>query len=410
MIERVQRMKFGIFMAPFHRVGENPTLSLKRDMKLIEHLDELGYDEVWIGEHHSYARELIADPMIFIAAAAQRTKRIKLGTGVTSLPYHHPFMVADRMLQLDHMTEGRAMLGVGPGVLASDAYMLGIDPLTQRPRMLEALDAIMQLFRTREPLNIKTDWFTLRDARLQMANYTFPHVPVAAASSFTPTGPMAAGKHGIGLLSVAGADHSDFERTWGWAEEAAAESGKKISRADWKVVVPIHLADSKQEAIDDIRAGYLRQAYVGDRKHMEVAAAAPPFAGGTKTIEEAVERGSVIVGTPDDAIAQMEVLQERSGGLGGLLGLAHEWTSTEKTHRSYELWARYVAPRFQGQMDTLVENRDWIEDRLGTVFGGSGAAQKKAFTDAGKEVPEAMRKAIEDLRRSRDGTKEATPR
>ena len=263
----------------------------------------------------------------------------------------------------------------------------------RRPQ--EEVNAIMRLFRTREPLNIQTDWFTMRDARLQMANYTFPHVPVAAAASFTPTGPMAAGRHGIGLLSVAGADHADFERTWGWAEEAAAESGKQISRADWKVVVPIHLADSKQEAINDIREGYLRQAYVGDRKNMEVAAAAPPFAGGTKTIEEAVERGSVIVGTPDDAIVQMEALQERSGGLGGLLGLAHEWTSTEKTHRSYELWARYVAPRFQGQMETLIQSRDWIEDRMGLVFGGSGAAQVKAFTDAGKEVPEAMSKAME---------------
>ncbi len=90
------RMKFGVFLAPFHRVGENPTLALKRDMQLIEKLDELGYDEVWIGEHHSYARELIGDPFIFIAAAAQRTRRIKLGTGVTSLPYHHPLLVADR--------------------------------------------------------------------------------------------------------------------------------------------------------------------------------------------------------------------------------------------------------------------------------------------------------------------------
>jgi limonene 1,2-monooxygenase len=404
LIYRPNRMKFGIFLAPFHRVGENPTLAMKRDMGLIEHLDYLGFDEVWIGEHHSYAREIIADPMIFIAAAAERTKRIKLGTGVTSLPYHHPFLVADRMLQLDHMTEGRAMLGCGPGVLTSDAYMMGIDPLTQRQRMNESLEAIMQLLRTREPVSIETEWFTMRDARLQMANFSDPHLPVAVAASFTPTGPMAAGKHGIGLLSVAGASHEAFERTWGWVEEAAAESGKQVSRADWKVVIPVHLADSKEEAIADVREGYKRQAYVGDRFNQEGPVAPPPFAGGAPTVEEAIERNGVIVGTPDDAIAALEQIQERSGGIGGLLGLAHEWTTTEKTNRSYELWARYVMPRFQGQTQVLEENRNWIEGRLDTVFARTAAAQVKAFSDAGKELPTEMKEAMDRMRRAREGS------
>src|SRR3712207_6136258 len=190
MVYKPARMRFGIFMAPFHRVGENPTLALERDLELIEHLDRLDFDEAWVGEHHSGARELISEPMLFIAAAAQRTRRIKLGTGVTSLPYHHPFMVADRMVQLDHMTRGRAMLGIGPGLLASDAYMLGIDPTVQRQRMNEALDAIMALLRREGPVTVQTDWFALREARLQLANYTEPHLPVAVATSFTPAGPV----------------------------------------------------------------------------------------------------------------------------------------------------------------------------------------------------------------------------
>ena len=404
MVYRPNRMKFGIFMAPFHRVGENPTLSLKRDMRLIDHLDSLGFDEVWIVEHHSFGREIIADPMIFIAAAAERTKRIKLGTGVTSLPYHHPLLVADRMLQLDHMTEGRVMLGCGPGVLTSDAYMMGINPVTQRQRMNEALDVIMQLLRTREPVTKETEWFTLREARLQLANYTDPHVPVAVACTFTPSGPMAAGKHGIGLLSVAGAGNEAFERTWGWVEEAAAESGQTPSRADWKVVIPIHLADSKEQAIEDVREGYKRQAYVGDRYNQDGPSAVPPFAGGAPTVEEAMERGGVIVGTPDDAIEAVARIQERSGGIGGILGLAHEWTNTEKTHRSYELWARHVMPRFQGQIEVIENNRNWIESDLGKVFHGTGAAQAKAFTDAGKELPPQMKAAMDAIRKAREGT------
>src|SRR3970040_1010419 len=147
MTYRPTRLNFGIFMAPFHRVGENPTLALERDLELLELLDRLDYDEAWIGEHHSAGWELIASPEIMIAAASQRTRRIRLGTGVGSLPYHHPLMVADRMVQLDHLTRGRAMLGVGPGALSSDAYMMGIDPVTQRPRMDESLGAIMRLLR-----------------------------------------------------------------------------------------------------------------------------------------------------------------------------------------------------------------------------------------------------------------------
>src|ERR687883_1002585 len=144
-------MRFGLFMAPFHPVGQNPTLALERDLDLIVHLDRLGFDEVWIGEHHSAGWEIIASPEVFIAAAAERTKNIKLGTGVISLPYHNPLMVANRMVLLDHLTRGRVMLGVGPGALVTDALMLGIEPDTQRPRMAEALDAIIRLLTTTEP-------------------------------------------------------------------------------------------------------------------------------------------------------------------------------------------------------------------------------------------------------------------
>ena len=195
-------LKFGIFLAPFHRVGENPTLAIARDVELLEWLDWLGYDEAWIGEHHSAGWELIALPELIIAAAAERTKHIKLGTGVTSLPYHHPFMVAQRFVQLDHMTRGRAMMGCGPGALTSDAYMLGIEPSTQRPRMLEAMDAIMRLLKCEEPVTMKTDWFEMRDARLHLRPYTDPHFEIAVASTITPFGMIAAGTHGVGVLSI----------------------------------------------------------------------------------------------------------------------------------------------------------------------------------------------------------------
>ncbi len=387
MVYRPKRMKFGIFLAPFHRVGENPTLALKRDMKLIEWLDELGYDEAWIGEHHSFGREIIADPVVFMAAAAERTRRIKLGTGVLSLPYHHPLMVADRMVQLDHMTEGRVMLGVGPGALTSDAHMMGIPTVEQRRRMGESLDAIMALLQG-QSVTMKTDWFELKDARLQLASYSDPHLPVAVAASFTPSGPTAAGKHGVGLISVAGVDNKGFERTWGWAEEAAAESGQKISRADWKVVVPIHVADTRKEAIAQIEAGYKARPYTGDAR-------APGAGNGglfatAGTLEEQAEKGTALIGSPDEVAQAIETIVERSGGIGGVLGLAHEWATTEQTHRSFELFARHVAPRFQGQLAPIEQSRDWVEAHMREVFGATPAAMERAFTDAGKELPPAM--------------------
>src|SRR5438045_9794096 len=140
-------LRFGVFLAPFHPAGQNPTAALERDLELITRLDELGFDEAWIGEHHSAGFEIIASPEVFIAAAAQRTRHIRLGTGVSSLPYHHPLMLADRPVLLDHLTKGRTMFGVGPGALPSDAFMMGIPTDKQRERMEESLEVILRLFR-----------------------------------------------------------------------------------------------------------------------------------------------------------------------------------------------------------------------------------------------------------------------
>ncbi len=196
-------LRSGIFLAPFHALGENPTLAIERDMELVEHLDRLNYHEAWIGEHHSGGFEIIACPEMFIAAAAVRTRNIRLGTGVVSLPYDHPFTLASRMAQLDHMTRGRAMFGVGPGSLIYDAEKIGLKAADQRRRMAESLDAIVELMDGRT-VTAKTDWFTLAEARLQLAPYSQPGMEMAVACSRSPVGAVASGKHGIGMLSMGG--------------------------------------------------------------------------------------------------------------------------------------------------------------------------------------------------------------
>src|SRR5579862_7469279 len=216
-------LRSGIFLAPFHALGENPTLALERDMELLQHLDKLNYHEAWIGEHHSGGFEIIGCPEIFIAAAAERTKHIKLGTGVVSLPYHHPWLVADRLVLLDHLTHGRLIFGAGPGALPTDAYIMGIDPVDQRPMMEQSLEAILALLRSDEPVTRQTDWFTLLEGRLQVRPYTQPHFEVAVAAMVSPSGPRLAGKYGVSLLSLSmSAIEGGFAaigQAWGVVEE-----------------------------------------------------------------------------------------------------------------------------------------------------------------------------------------------
>ncbi len=348
-----ERMKFGIFLAPFHALGENPTLAIHRDLELIEWLDDLGYDEAWVGEHHSAGWETIASPEVFIAAAAERTKHIKLGTGVSSLPYHHPLILADRIVLLDHLTRGRFQFGVGPGALSSDALMMGIEPVTQRPRMEEALDAIIRLFTEVEPINCETDWFTLRNARLQLRPYTKPYPKIAVAAVQSPAGMRLAGKHGAAVLtfSVPRGDKREgaLREFWAIAEESAAQHGKTMDRNEWRIVIHCHLAETREEAFAQtrIKAGEYQRGYF-----TETLAHDDPNAGipQDELLPWLVEQHAWCVGTPDDLVAFIEMLDERSGGFGGLMLQAVEWADRDAVRKSYELLARYVMPRFQGAL------------------------------------------------------------
>ncbi|MGH7043700.1 MAG: LLM class flavin-dependent oxidoreductase [Acetobacteraceae bacterium] len=383
-------LKFGIFLAPFHRLGENPTLAIGRDVELLEWLDHLGYDEAWIGEHHSAGWELIASPELIIAAAAERTKHIKLGSGVTSLPYHHPLLVAQRFVQLDHMTRGRAMLGCGPGALTSDAYMLGIEPATQRPRMLQAMDAIMRLLKCEEPVTMKTDWFEMREARLHLAPYTDPHFEIAVASTITPFGMIAAGTHGVGVLSIGAGLPGGPEALatqWKIAEDAAAKSGKTVDRKNWRVVVNAHIAEDDEQALREVAKGERVETVT----YFEDTLGRPPGRA-DDPLREGVAMGTTLVGSPDTVVKGIRRLLEHSrGGFGGILFRAHEWASREQILRSYELFARYVMPQFQGTLDTIVGSNDWARTNRKQVFGGTVEAVKRAFTDFGRDVPEEFR-------------------
>ena len=351
-------LRFGVFITPFHPVGQSPTLALEYDMERVVALDRLGFEEAWFGEHHSGGYELIACPEVFIAAAAERTKHIRLGTGVVSLPYHHPLMVADRWVLLDHLTRGRVMFGTGPGALPSDAYMMGIDPIEQRRMMHESLEAILALFRAAptERINRHYDWFTLQDAQLHIRPYTWPHPEISTAAMISPSGPRLAGALGTSLLSLSMSvpgGYAAVENTWEIVREQAAKAGRdEPDRADWRVLSIMHIAETRDQAIDDCVYGLQDFAnYFGAAGFVPLSNSVGDTQSPREFVAEYAAQGNCCIGTPDDAIAYIEDLQERSGGFGTLLMLGHDWASPEATYHCYDLFARRVIPYFKGQLE-----------------------------------------------------------
>ena len=375
--------RFGAFIAPYHDPAGNPTLQLRRDIELAVLLDDLGYDEVWFGEHHSGAYEMSASPEVMIAAAGERTRRIMLGTGVSSLSYHHPFVLADRIVQLDHLTAGRVMLGIGPGQLPSDAFMMGIDPLRQRDMMIESAEVILRLLRG-EVVSVETSWFKLDGARLQLRPYARHGIEMAVASTSSPSGATLAGRLGLAMLSLSATDPSGFDAldaNWGHFQRTSVEHGNPVNRERWRVVASMHLAESREQAEREMEHGVLAlNAYLermGNRKL--------PWTGSARealthwTTNGLPNFGVATVGTPDDAIATIRRLSEKTGGFGTFLFLAHNSADWAATKRSYELFAEYVIPACKDLNINRDASIDWVGQNSAKFFGAMQQATREAI-------------------------------
>ena len=349
------RMRFGIFLAPFHKPGTNPTLALEQDLELVEWLDRCDYDEVWFGEHHSAGSEISASPEIMIATSAPRTRRIKLGTGVTSVSYHNPLWVAERMVQLDHLTRGRVMMGLGPGSLPTDATMVGLSQKDTRGLLADGLDIITRLLRSDEPVNFENDRWTLKDARLHLRPYS--NFDIATAAVASPTGPKLAGKYGTGLISIGATTAAGFDALalhWDVIEEEAKHYNQQVDRSKWRLVGLCHIAETAEQARRDVEYGIEHWF-----NYFQEIAAFPQMAMPGQNAKEMIDfindSGFGAIGTPEMCRAQIERLWNQSnGGFGAYLTLAHNWANFEATKKSYELISREVFPHFQGQhMSTM---------------------------------------------------------
>ncbi|MBI3743675.1 MAG: LLM class flavin-dependent oxidoreductase [Chloroflexi bacterium] len=372
-------MKFGFFLMPAHHPAQNPTLIYERDLRTIEYAESLGYDEFWIGEHHTGGWEIIPAPDVFISAAAQRTKRIRLGTGVVNLPYHHPFHVAERMAMLDHLTYGRVTLGVGPGALPPDIKMFGVEPAKMRPMMDESLDIILKLFRTDGPVTYEGQYWTLKDMELQVKSYQQPHVPVAVASTGRQHSLELAATYGLQVLSAnfqVGASGEAMGKQWAMLESLSKQKGTVPSRPDWRIANYVYVADTREKAIEDIEKGAteeLREYFfpLGVKPSYEDYPGQP---ASEIDLAQAIRKRGWIIGNPDDCIQQLQEMYKGTGGFGGLLITAVEWTSWSNWDHSLELFARYVAPEFQHSNRGMVRSWNQLKEdaaagRLPTPYG-----------------------------------------
>jgi limonene 1,2-monooxygenase len=285
-------------------------------------------------------------------------------------------MTADRIVQLDHMTRGRVMFGAGPGLLASDAIMMGIDPMTQRDRMAEALDAILRLFRG-EIVTEKTDWYTMEGARLHLLPYTKPHPEVAVVSAVTPSGGRLAGKYDLSMICVAATNPFGYDAlasNWQIACDVAAEHGRTMDPNRLRLVGPMHIAETREQAFKNARWGFER--YLGYLNNNQPRFIVPQ---GQDALEWFIENRYGVCGTPDDAIALIERLQEKQGEFGVFLQQAHNWADFEATKRSYELYARYVMPHFSKANAPRAGSFQWCGDNRAEFSAKRQAAAKAMF-------------------------------
>jgi limonene 1,2-monooxygenase len=280
------------------------------------------------------------------------------------------------------------MFGTGPGALPSDAYMMGIDPIEQRRMMQESLEAILALFRAApdERIDRHSDWFTLRDAQLHIRPYTWPYPEIATAAMISPSGPRLAGALGTSLLSLSMSvpgGYAALENTWEVVREQADKVGRdEPDRADWRVLSIMHIADSRDQAIDDCTYGLQDFAnYFGAAGFVPLANTVDGAQSPHEFVEDYAAKGNCCIGTPDEGVAHIEDLLERSGGFGTLLMLGHDWASPEATYHSYDLVARKVIPHFKGQLQASRSSHDWAKGHRDQLIGRAGEAVVKAIAE-----------------------------
>ena len=355
-------MEVGYFTMPMHPPESTISQTLEDDLQQIITLDRLGYKEAWIGEHFTTMWENIPAPDLFIAKALGLTKNIVLGTGVTCMPNHNPFVVAHRIAQLDQMAKGRFHWGVGPGGFPGDFEVFGFNPATGDNRTMtwEALELILRIWNDPKPgLYESKYWsFTIPEPdddislRFHMKPYQLPHPPIGVAGVSENSDTMIqAGARGWIPMSINLVPSRILKTHWDSVEEGAQKAGRVVDRSTWRIAREVYVADTSKQARKEALEGVLARDF--DRyfrkllpkvRHLDLVKNDPNMPDSAVTAEYMADN-VWIVGSPDEVAEKLQTLSDEVGGFGVLLAMGHEWQPKEQWNHSTELLIREVMPK-----------------------------------------------------------------
>ena len=356
-------MRYGYFMMPMHPPGSFLADTLDHDLRQVERLDELGFHEAWIGEHFTAEWENIPSPEIFIAAALQRTKQIRLGTGVTCMPNHNPFHLAHRIAQIDHHARGRFNWGVGSGGFIGDFQVMDIDPSTgaQRKMTIEAVDAVLDIWNAPTPgSHAGNGWsYTVPEPTPSIAKHVHvkpfqqPHPPIAVAGVSEKSDTLSmAGERGWWPISINFVPTRVLKTHWQGYADAAAKAGRTPSRADWRISRTIHVAETNEKAREQAIAGSVGRDFtdyfiplLGLGRGLNALKVDTSMPDDKIDTEYMIDSGIFIVGDPDTVATKLRDLYGEVGGFGGVLALAAEWPDFSIWDQSMTLLATEVMPK-----------------------------------------------------------------
>lgn len=359
-----REMRFGVFSMPEYRPELNWNLAHHQMVDLAVHVEELGFEEYWVGEHHTQGHESSPMPELQLASMAEATETIRLGTGTINLPYdcHDPFHVAERMAFLDQLSDGRVNFGYGAGALPADMEMFNVGE-ESKDKMWEAIDVIETYLEAEEPTSFDGEFYQYDERLIQVPPYQGADRPTALAglsslSSFTNAvkdghrplcisfAPLESGNNpaAVGLKDIA----EELDRT---AEEVGRDPHEV--RDEWTVVREVYVADSKEEAYREIKEGaeeYYDYLFgLGDGGLISLVAHEQDWEWGEEvTLDWLIENLPFIMGSPQECVAQIQQLREELGHFGNFVINHHDWGIPEyKWRQSYERFAEEVMPVFQ---------------------------------------------------------------
>lgn len=352
-------IRYGMFIMPFHPPEKPTAQAYDEDLELIVQAEELGFDEFWIGEHHTMRYENIVMPEIFIARALGETNRIRMGPAPVCLQQHNPAHVACRLAMLDHLSKGRLNLCFGAGSVTSDQELYGCDPKNGAEMVDEAIETILHLWSHEPPYEVKGKYWPISLKKSVDTETLIGYIPKPLQKPTPPISVPGMSRNSPSMKTAARRGHQPFAHclipgnvvadTWNTYETAALEAGKQPKRSDWKVARTIFLADTTKEAKAKARSNSLGRNYeyigrlfdkgLGRRLYKRDLEMSDADCNLDYLMEE-----QIIAGDVDEVLRRLMNLIEETGTFGTLVLMSYDWDDKASWLKSMQLFAKELMP------------------------------------------------------------------